>query len=118
MAAGGAPQPDDQRETIAFLSRPSSYGAGVERVEIVETHVSMVFLAGDRAYKLKKPKDFGFFDYSTPALRRLIHHDADDAAIREQAYKDGMKPLRVSGAAKVDAGVTTAEEVVKVAPLA
>jgi general secretion pathway protein E len=54
----------------------------------------------------------------TPAVRRLIHHDADDAAIREQAYKDGMKPLRVSGAAKVDAGVTTAEEVVKVAPLA
>ncbi len=27
-------------------------------------------LVADRAYKLKKPKDFGFFDYSTPALRR------------------------------------------------
>jgi general secretion pathway protein E len=53
----------------------------------------------------------------TPALRRLIHHDADDSAIREQAYKEGMKPLRVSGAAKVDSGVTTAEEVVKVVPL-
>ena len=43
--------------------------------------------------------------------------DADDAKIREQAYKDGMKPLRVSGAMKVAAGVTTADEVVKVAPL-
>ena len=40
----------------------------------------------------------------TPALRRLITHDADDRAIREQAYKDGMKPLRVSGAMKVAAG--------------
>ena len=54
----------------------------------------------------------------TPALRRLIHHDADDRALREQAYKDGMKPLRVSGAMKVASGITTAEEVMKVAPLA
>jgi general secretion pathway protein E len=41
----------------------------------------------------------------------------DDADIREQAYKEGMKPLRVSGAMKVAAGSTTADEVVKVAPL-
>src|SRR5690349_13693447 len=54
----------------------------------------------------------------TPALRRLITHDANDRALREQAYKDGMKPLRVSGAMKVAAGITTADEVMKVAPLA
>jgi len=53
----------------------------------------------------------------TPAIRKLVTADADDARIREQAYKDGMKPLRVSGAMKVAAGVTTADEVVKVAPL-
>jgi len=55
---------------------------------------------------------------TTPAMRRLIHHESDDRAIREQAYRDGMKPLRVSGAMKISAGVTTAEEVVKVTPLA
>jgi len=54
----------------------------------------------------------------TPAIRRLITREADDRAIREQAFKDGMKPLRISGAMKIAAGVTTAEEVVKVAPLA
>jgi general secretion pathway protein E len=54
----------------------------------------------------------------TPALRRLMTHDADDRAIREQAYRDGMKPLRVSGAMKVAAGLTTVDEVIKVAPLA
>ncbi len=53
----------------------------------------------------------------TPALRRLITVSGDDAKIREQAYKDGMKPLRVSGAQKVASGLTTAEELVKVAPL-
>jgi len=54
----------------------------------------------------------------TPALRRLITHEADDRRIREHAYKDGMKPLRVSGAMKIAAGLTTADEVMKVAPLA
>jgi general secretion pathway protein E len=54
----------------------------------------------------------------TPALRRLVTKDSDDRAIREQAYKDGMKPLRVSGAMKIAAGLTTADEVMKVAPLA
>jgi len=53
----------------------------------------------------------------TPAIRKLVTAEADDSAIREQAYKDGMKPLRVSGAMKVAAGWTTADEVVKVVPL-
>jgi general secretion pathway protein E len=53
----------------------------------------------------------------TPALRKLVTADADDARIREQAFKDGMKPLRVSGAMKIAAGITTAEEVLKVVPL-
>ena len=54
----------------------------------------------------------------TPVLRRLLTRDADDRAIREQAYRDGMKPLRVSGAMKVAAGLTTVDEVFMVAPLA
>src|SRR5487761_2497898 len=54
----------------------------------------------------------------TPALRKLITHDADDRAIRDLAFRDGMKPLRVSGAMKVAGGLTTADEVIKVAPLA
>jgi general secretion pathway protein E len=53
----------------------------------------------------------------TPGVRRLVHADADDSRIREQACRDGMRPLRVSGALKVAAGATTVEEVVKVAPL-
>jgi general secretion pathway protein E len=62
----------------------------------------------------------GLYELMTlsPGLRRLIHVQADDGKMREQAYKDGMKPLRVSGAMKIAAGLTTIEEVVKVAPLA
>ena len=40
---------------VDFLSQPASYGAGVQRVECIETHLSWVFLAGNLAYKIKKP---------------------------------------------------------------
>jgi general secretion pathway protein E len=61
----------------------------------------------------------GLYEIMTlsPIIRRLIHADADDSKIREQAYKEHMKPLRVSGAAKIAAGLSTAEEVIKVVPL-
>ncbi len=52
----------------------------------------------------------------TPAVKRLIIEEADIARIREQAYKEGMKSLRISGAMKVAAGATTFEEVLKAAP--
>ncbi len=53
----------------------------------------------------------------TPSLRRLIHTEPEDGKIRQLAYREGMKPLRVSGAMKIAAGLTTVAEVVKVAPL-
>ncbi|MCW5622304.1 MAG: Flp pilus assembly complex ATPase component TadA [Burkholderiales bacterium] len=52
----------------------------------------------------------------TPALRRLIQADTDLSAVRQQALREGMKPLRTSGALKVARGQTSAEEVLKVAP--
>ena len=54
---------------------------------------------------------------NSPGVRKLVDDHADDTKIREQAYKDGMRPLRVSGAIKVAAGLTTVDEVMKVAPL-
>jgi len=50
------------------------------------------------------------------AIKRLINEASDAAKIREQGYKEGMKPLRISGAMKVAQGLTTMEEVLKVAP--
>ncbi|HEY6863225.1 MAG TPA: GspE/PulE family protein [Burkholderiales bacterium] len=52
----------------------------------------------------------------SPTIRKLVTSEADVARIREQAYKEGMKPLRISGALKVAMGVTTLDEVLKVAP--
>ena len=52
----------------------------------------------------------------SPALRRIVSAETDIAALRDQAYREGMKPLRVSGAQKVASGLTTLEEILKVAP--
>jgi uncharacterized protein len=49
-----ATEAEGQAAAVAFLSDPANYHAGVERVDIVETHISRVFLAGERAYKLKR----------------------------------------------------------------
>ena len=49
-------------------------------------------------------------------IKKLVNEKADLATLREQAFKDGMKALRISGAMKVGAGLTTVEEVLKVAP--
>jgi general secretion pathway protein E len=50
------------------------------------------------------------------AVKDLVARGADIAAIRDTAIKEGMKPLRISGAMKVAAGLTTIDEVLKVAP--
>ena len=52
----------------------------------------------------------------TPELRKLINPATEIARVREQAYREGMKPLRISGAMKVAAGLTTLQEVLQVAP--
>ena len=55
---------------LQALRDPAFYPHPVDRVEVIETHISWIFLAGEFAYKLKKPVKFGFLDFSTPALRR------------------------------------------------
>jgi general secretion pathway protein E len=52
----------------------------------------------------------------TPALKKIVRPECDVASLRDGAIKEGMQPLRLSGARKVAAGLTTAEEVAKVAP--
>lgn len=52
-------------DKVKFLSRPDSYPSGVGAVTARETHMSWVFMAGDRVYKLKKPVRFPYLDFST-----------------------------------------------------
>ncbi len=56
---------------IQEMSNPNFYPHKPDSVEMVETHISWVFLAGHLVYKVKKPVDFGFLNYTTLELR---HH--------------------------------------------
>src|SRR5450631_2740215 len=59
-----------QEEVLAFLADPATYGGGLEKVRRIDTHAASVFLAGDRALKVKRAVRFPFLDYSTLAKRR------------------------------------------------
>ncbi|OHC63385.1 MAG: type II secretion system protein E [Rhodocyclales bacterium GWA2_65_20] len=52
----------------------------------------------------------------TPEVKKMITGDADLARLKEAALREGLRPLRISGAKKVGAGLTTIEEILKVAP--
>src|SRR5262249_35705724 len=58
----------DQSEAIEFLASPATYGGAT--VERIDTHTSVVFLAGSRAYKLKRAVKFDYVDFSTLERRQ------------------------------------------------
>jgi aminoglycoside phosphotransferase family enzyme/predicted kinase len=57
-------------EIAVAMADPGFYPGRPERVDVRETHVSWVFLAGERAFKLRKEVVFPFLDYGTPERRR------------------------------------------------
>ncbi len=89
---------------IAALSRPEAFGVEGP-VEVVQTHVSAVFLAGDRAYKVKKPiRLWGFLDYGTVAVRE--HWCETEVRLNRRLAPDvylGVEPIvrRADGAIRV-----------------
>ena len=68
-----APRPDGAHAAAPFpgaLLDPRVWPDGAAEVELVETHISWIFLTGAHAYKVKKPVAFAFLDFSTFDLRR------------------------------------------------
>jgi aminoglycoside phosphotransferase family enzyme/predicted kinase len=59
----------DHATLVEALKDPSFYPHPVDAVELIQTHISSVFLTGQYVYKLKKPVNFGFLDFSTVGLR-------------------------------------------------
>ncbi len=55
---------------IRDLLSPSAYPHPAGRIRLIQTHISYVLIAGDHVYKIKKPVNFGFLDFSTLGKRR------------------------------------------------
>ena len=64
---------EDQSDTIAFLQDPASHGLPGP-VERIETHISEIFLLGDKAFKLKRAVSLPYANFSTPELRLEFCH--------------------------------------------
>ncbi len=62
---------NSQRNLIRALHNPSVYPHATDRLQMIETHISWVFLCGSYAYKIKKAIDLGFLDFSTLEKRKF-----------------------------------------------
>lgn len=63
-----------QSKIVNAFFCPEFYDHPVDHIELVETHISWVFLTGSFAYKIKKPVNFGFLDFTTLEQREFFCH--------------------------------------------
>lgn len=71
---------------VEAMKRPDFYPHRPEKVELIQTHISFIFIAGDYVYKVKKAVDFGFLDFTTLALRR--HYCAEELRLNQRLASD------------------------------
>jgi hypothetical protein len=109
---------DDQRQVIALLSTPSTYGLGMGEVRRIDTHSAIVFLAGDRAYKLKRAVRYDYLDFST--LESRLRACADEVRLNRRTAPDlylGHRPItcRPDGSLQLDGDGAVVDWVVEMA---
>lgn len=94
---------------IAALARPEAYPHPAEAIEVHQTHISVVFLAGAFAYKIKKPVNLGFVDYST--LEKRQHFCEEEVRLNRRLAPDvylGVVPIVANGGAMAAADAAAA----------
>src|SRR5215831_13998389 len=89
----------DLARLIEALSRPEAYPEPPDEVLVRQTHISVVFLTGRHAYKIKKPVALGFLDFRTLEARR--HFCTEEVRLNRRlapAVYQGVVPVTQSGA--------------------
>jgi len=106
-------------KVIEAMQRPETYDEGVKYIKIVQTHISWVFLTGNYAYKIKKPVNFGFLDYTTLEKRKMFCEK--EVELNSRLSKElyiGVLPIRVKNEKyKINGEGETVEYVVKMKEL-
>jgi aminoglycoside phosphotransferase family enzyme/predicted kinase len=100
---------------IEGLSRPAAYPHAVETVTVLQTHISVVFLAGPFAYKLKKPIRTGYLDFTT--LDRRCHFCHEEVRLNRRlaptVYLDVVTVTVEDGRPRVEGSETPLDWLVK-----
>jgi aminoglycoside phosphotransferase family enzyme len=104
-------QPCDQRtplepeRKVALLKQPQTYPERPTRIDLVETHMSWVFLTDHHAYKLKKPVRYEFLDFSTLAAR--ANNCTEEIRLNQRLTRNvylGAVPLTIDSQGNVRLG--------------
>lgn len=107
------------RDLASELQLPSAYPFPVKDVRLVETHISWVFLAGPFAYKVKKPVNLGFVDYST--VERRLHFCQEEVRLNQRLAPGvylGVVPITLwAGSLRFEGAGETVEYAVKMTRL-
>jgi aminoglycoside phosphotransferase family enzyme len=84
---------------IAALQNPDLYPHPVDGFKVIETHISWVVLTGPFAYKVKKPMNFGFLDFTTLEARK--HFCAEELRLNQRLTQDlYLEVLPITGSAE------------------
>ncbi|MFZ3072669.1 MAG: phosphotransferase, partial [Thermodesulfobacteriota bacterium] len=79
---------------IKALLKPSAYPKGCGKVTLLQTHISYILLTGKYAYKIKKPVDFGFLDFT--ALEKRLYFCKEEVRLNRRLAPDiyiGVVPV-------------------------
>jgi len=89
------------KSQIQSLLQPAAYPEPAADVHLIQTHVSWIFLAGKFAYKIKKPVNFGFLDFSTLDRRRFYCQEELrlNRRLCPEIYLDVVRVCEVPGGA-------------------
>lgn len=84
---------------ITALQNPALFPHPVKAFQVIETHISWVLLTGDYAYKIKKPMNFGFLDFTE--LSQRAHFCAEELRLN-QRLTEGLylEVLPITGSAE------------------
>lgn len=98
----------DRSKLIQFLLNPLSYPHKPKNVKHIQTHISDVFIAPPFVYKIKKPVDFGFLDFTSLEKRKLYCEKEVDLNRRLCDIYIGVEPISISsGGYRFGKGDTT-----------
>lgn len=100
-----AKDPGELERLTAALAAPGVLPGGDGPAEVLQTHISVVFLTGARAFKLKKPVDFGFLDFSTQEKRQ--HFCREELRLNRRLAPElyvGLSPVWARGNGRYEVG--------------
>jgi aminoglycoside phosphotransferase family enzyme len=103
-----------QKQIVEALMKPEAYDEDTGRIELVQTHISFVFLTKKFVYKVKKAVDFGFLDFTTLEKRRFFCEK--EVALNRRLCGDmylEVVPINKADAIKIKGEGETVEYAVK-----